>query len=102
MQRRALKAPDQRRRDRGPRGVGQHCLAGARAKREQLEFARIAANQATEHEASRRAGDEHIAVHGTGELLGREAVQPDFVAGAIIADAGLDTDCDLTGRRAGR
>ena len=67
-----------------------------------MELAFVTANQSTEQEASGRAGDEHVTVERAGELGGIELLAPDFVAGAIVPDPGLDGDRDLPGGRTGR
>ena len=77
-------------------------LAAARFQREQLQLVVVAVDQAPEQEAAGGAGDEDVAVEGGGEALGGLAVEPELVAGAIVADAGGDDHRHLARRIAGR
>ena len=59
-----------------------------------MELGVLAANEAPEQEAPGESGDQEVAVHGAAELLRGEALAPDLVAAAIVADAGGDGDGD--------
>src|SRR3954468_10681849 len=80
-----------------PGRIGDHQLALPRTERQQMELAVFAPDQAAEQIAPGGAGDEHVAVERSAELLGGEAQAPDLVAGSIIADAGEETHGDHAG-----
>src|SRR6478736_3022731 len=85
-----LERPHQPHRHRRPWRVGDHALASAGARREEVELAFLAPDQPTEQEASGRTRDEYVAIERLAEVVGVEPFAPDFVARAIVADTGRD------------
>lgn len=103
----ASKRSHQPDRHRNPRRVGDDELTLGRSQRQDVELRTFGADQAAEQEAAGGAGDEDVAVHGAGEggrgVVGGgvDALAPDFVAGAVVADRARHFDGDESGRGGG-
>ena len=82
-----LQRPHQPDRDRCPGRIGDDALAAAGAGREQVQLAILSPDQAAEQEAAGGAWDKDVTVERMGVVLGLKPLQPDLVAGAIVADA---------------
>src|SRR3546814_7974156 len=67
--------------------LGDHHLPRSAGEGEQIELALLAIDQAGKEKAPRRAGDEDVAIESGGKIIWRKTIQPDHVAGPVIANA---------------
>src|SRR4029079_17131272 len=92
---RELKTSDQSRRDCEPWRVADDLLACATLERQDLQLVLVAVDQPPEHEPTGGPRNEHVAVERLAIAGWFDRGAPDFVAGAILPDAGRDGHSDL-------